>query len=553
MIYAIWLDILLALATHFWLRNYRPKSLLLLIAPILTIPGFLAYHLHSDPPSRHATFQIYAVFLGALLSSIIVYRVSPLHPLAKYPGPTLCKISKLWTMFIAYRGGLHLYHQALHVEYGPIVRVGPNELSIADKSFIPLILGSSGLPKGPLWEGRSFSSTNEKVNNTKLLSVKDPQRHAQLRKPWDQAFKATPLHSYGEILVEEVGKFTNLLEEKYRTSEDGKAHVDIARWISYLSFDFMGYMAFGTEFNLVRNGDKDGVFENLESAIFWPSVLQHIPWVTPMMHAVPFAGTSIKKFAAFAMTQAKIRCGKNAQKRDLFHFMLDALESDPKKDPLPFIFNTSVTAIVAGSDTTATALCTIVYYLMRYPASLARLRRELDEAFSFEDCAPVNISQLAELEFLNAVANEALRLQPPLPNSLQRAPPEGSEGKMCGTTYIPEGTAVIIPPYTLHRDPEYFSPRSEEFWPERWIVKDDPTVVLDLDAFIPFSYGPANCAGKPLAMQELRYITAVLVRQFDIVPETGFDLETWEEGLKDRFLLAKGPLPVVISPRQSAR
>ncbi|KAF9472668.1 high nitrogen upregulated cytochrome P450 monooxygenase 2 [Pholiota conissans] len=552
MISAILLDILLALATHFWLRNYRPKSLLLLIAPILTIPGFLAYRSNFVPPSTHSTFQIYAIFLGALLSSIVVYRVSPLHPLAKYPGPTICKISKLWTAFVAYRGRLHLYHQALHAEYGPIVRVGPNELSIADKSFIPHILGSPGLPKGPLWDGRSFSSTNEKFNNYKLLGVRNPQRHAQLRKPWNQAFKATPLHIYGETLVEEVGKFTVLLE-KCRRSEDGRAHVDIARWISYLSFDFMGSMAFGAEFNLVRNGDKDGVFKNLESAIFWPSILQHVPWVTQMVHAVPFAGASMKKFGAFAMTQAKIRCGKDVQKRDLFHYMLDALESDPKNDPMPFIFNNSVTAIIAGSDTTATALCTIVYYLMRYPAYVARLRRELDEAFSFEDCAPIDISQLAELEFLNAVANEALRLLPPFPNSLQRAPPEGSEGKMCGTTFIPEGTAVIIPPYTLHRNPKYFSPRTEEFWPERWIVKNDPTIVLDLNAFIPFSYGPANCAGKPLAMQELRYITAVLVRQFNIEPETGFDLVSWEEDLKDRLVLAKGPLPVVISPRQSAR
>jgi cytochrome P450 len=110
---------------------------------------------------------------------------------------------------------------------------------------------------------------------------------------------------------------------------------------------------------------------------------------------------------------------------------------------------------------------------------------------------------------------------------------------------------VVIPPYTLHRHPAYFSPRTEEFWPERWLIKDDSAIVLDLEAFIPFSFGPANCAGKPLAMQELRYITAVLVRQFDITPEPGFELEGWEEDLKDRFVLAKGPLPVVISPRKN--
>lgn len=68
-------------------------------------------------------------------------------------------------------------------------------------------------------------------------------------------------------------------------------------------------------------------------------------------------------------------------------------------------------------------------------------------------------------------------------------------------------------------------------------------------AFIPFSHGPANCAGKLLALQELRYVTSVLVRQFNIAFEPGFAPDSWEEALVDRFVIAKGPLPVVITPR----
>lgn len=60
----------------------------------------------------------------------------------------------------------------------------------------------------------------------------------------------------------------------------------------------------------------------------WPSVLQHVPWVTRMIHAAPFAGASIKKFALFAMKQAKIRCDKDVQKHDLFYFMV-------RENPLP--------------------------------------------------------------------------------------------------------------------------------------------------------------------------------------------------------------------------
>ena len=66
-------------------------------------------------------------------------------------------------------------------------------------------------------------------------------------------------------------------------------------------------------------------------------------------------------------------------------------------------------------------------------------------------------------------------------------------------SYFPEGTAVSIHTLTLHRDPRNFSPFTDEFWPERWLIvkglMELPTsipkaeFVHNADAFIPFSYG----------------------------------------------------------------
>ena len=119
--------------------------------------------------------------------------------------------------------------------------------------------------------------------------------------------------------------------------------------------------------------------------------------------------------------------------------------------------------------------------------------------------------------------------------------------------FLPEGNSVQIPPFPVHRDPAYFHPRPKEFLPQRWFPEADsgPTsltlesdIVLERSAFIPFSMGPANCAGKSVALKQLRYVPAVLLRNFRFEFAAGYNSDRWEEELEDRFLMAKGELPL---------
>ena len=136
---------------------------------ILCLPStaLLTPHVESFPIAFALAF---ASFLSTILGSISLYRLSPLHPLAKYPGPTLCKLTKIWIAWISFGGRTHIYYKNLHDKYGPIVRIGeslfdiliesifnwlyyvllgPNELSIVNVELIPYIFGPQGLPKGP--------------------------------------------------------------------------------------------------------------------------------------------------------------------------------------------------------------------------------------------------------------------------------------------------------------------------------------------------------------------------------------------------------------------
>jgi cytochrome P450 len=61
--------------------------------------------------------------------------------------------------------------------------------------------------------------------------------------------------------------------------------------------------------------------------------------------------------------------------------------------------------------------------------------------------------------------------------------------------------------------------------------------------------GPANCAGRALALHEMRTVLAALVRRFDVVFAPGFEAKDWINQLKDHFLMIRGQLPVLVRDR----
>ncbi|KAL0573890.1 hypothetical protein V5O48_008062 [Marasmius crinis-equi] len=328
----------------------------------------------------------------------------------------------------------------------------------------------------------------------------------------------------------------------------GKQTVDLAEWISFFSYDFMGDMAAG--FELMRDGDVKGLWKIMESGIAIQSYTQHIPWMRPVVVALGALDSSGQKLREFVAHTAKTRAqkGTELEGEDISTYLLDEKNPNPRPISSDVYAAEATLAIVAGSDTTATSISCIFFYIVNDKPMFDRLRAEIDASFPPEQgVAPhEDTARLAALPFLNAVINEALRLQPPVPTGLQRAPEAGSGGKMVGSIFVSEGTSVTIPPYALHRDPRYFSPDPDRFWPDRWLKEN---VELNQAAFIPFSVGPMNCVGKSLAQVELRAVIATLVQRFDMDFEDGWDRSRWEGDLEDFFVFRKGALPMALRQR----
>lgn len=148
--------------------------------------------------------------------------------------------------------------------------------------------------------------------------------------------------------------------------------------------------------------------------------------------------------------------------------------------------------ILAGSETVATALSGMLYYLLEEPSCLARLTDEIRSSFKSEK--EININSAAPLRYLNAVLEESMRLYPPVPAALPRMVPE--PGQIICDRFVPAGVSVGLPHYSCyHSAQNFFEP--DVFHPERWLDGEDSRFKDDRkDAFRPFSHGPRNCLGK---------------------------------------------------------
>jgi cytochrome P450 len=144
--------------------------------------------------------------------------------------------------------------------------------------------------------------------------------------------------------------------------------------------------------------------------------------------------------------------------------------------------------VIAGSETTATALSCITYYLLKNEDILRKVQQEIRSAFnSYEE---INNTRAASLKYLTAVCMEGMRIYPPLPFPLPRVAPKG--GETVDGHFLPEGTIVSTNPFAASMSKENF----EDPWsfkPDRWLDQNSSDVS---EASQPFSCGARSCMGR---------------------------------------------------------
>jgi cytochrome P450 len=205
--------------------------------------------------------------------------------------------------------------------------------------------------------------------------------------------------------------------------------------------------------------------------------------------------------------------------------------------------------MIAGTETTASALSGITYNLLANPSSLTKLVHEIRTAFPDPD--DVTLQQCSGLPYLSAVISEGLRMYPPIPGTAPRIVPEG--GLVIGGRFVPGETVVGVHHLAAYRNPEHFRD-PDDFRPERWLRGDDcekggagdgGDFGQDrLGAVMPFGTGPRACLGRNLAYHEMRLLLVTTLLRFDL--ELCAESRGWAEGQRSWLFWEKKQLRVVL-------
>ncbi|KAJ2988814.1 hypothetical protein NUW58_g3778 [Xylaria curta] len=538
-----------------------------IIASHLTLCGATLYYL-SRFDDGLATILGRVVVLGVaylagLFSSMVVYRLY-FHRLSSFRGPRLAPVTKLWHVWHVRDSTNFLFQEEIYKKYGSIVRTGPNEITIFNPAAFELLDGFGNETTRDVWYDIIRPRTS-------AVFTRDKVEHKEGRKFWGQGLSnkadldvAAAMNDYYPRIAGLVRELSNCI------GSFGLNPVDVDQVMSWYSWDVMGEVLFGEDFNLTKSKVTHPGIKHRDRALALAGPLSDAIWIALLgFQLCPPVGivNDWHNMIRFCEDHMKLRLGRGGNnKTDMAAYFIDEYEktanTKSKKTRDLHLAGTAVTAVVAGSDTTRAVLVGMWWFLSKYPEHAKKVQAEVDGV----DVNDVNA--LAALPHVNGVINESLRLVPPVMTGGNRI--TGPNGMLVDDVLIPPGVKVTCPKYVLHRSTlrqlsrayrryvsaDLFAVEScwaqpNEFIPERWYSR--PELILDKRAFAPFSTGARYCLGKSMALNSLRLVLATLLQDYDVSFSPDYDEDTLWRDMRDQVTCQPGAVFCIFKPRKAAK
>ncbi|OJD35553.1 cytochrome p450 [Diplodia corticola] len=501
-----------------------------------------------------ASLAIFATgFLSSLAVSTIVYRLF-FHRLRKFPGPLGAKISKFYSLYLSRNIQYHFELDKLHEKYGDVVRTGPRELSIARISPLNQIITCG--------KGNFYGMAETRIERQGLPFKMDPEDHRRGRRAWEISMTPQQVARYNDGMQSTISLFLDrLTEPKYL----GKP-VNVTDWISWLGYDIMGVVGFGRDFDCLRNATDHAAIKQMHEFGFALGLLKHVPWLGNILGRMPGGQSAMEPYARYCrdLVREKMKAVHSTSEKadaptDILAWLIQAFE---EKKPwgaktIEGLDDDTRSLVMAGADTATATMTNFFYYLSLHPSIQQDLYTAISAsvpASALADPSTLTPDLLDRVPLLEAIVNETLRLQPPIPSGNPRVtPPEGLyvRDAKYGDISIPGNTVVLMPQWVIQRDERYFG-RANDFVPTRWIAGSPEAGLLhDRSAWFPFQLGTYYCVGQKLAMWELKSVLARTIAKFEVSFADGEDGKKFITGSRDCWTLMLPELKVCFKERKS--
>lgn len=269
------------------------------------------------------------------------------------------------------------------------------------------------------------------------------QEHARMRKILSHTFSPEALRTQEPLLQKPVRE---LMQEVDHERLNNEGIVDLEKWYTWIAFDMIGDTSFGEPFNCVLEPDHRSwplMLSRVRKVITGLSGLKSIApsfsllqWLLPGSILQKSVLQHVVNRLAFDLDQVKNRIASKPSRGDVLSSIVNQNYENGSLDDTEIMANASL-FILAGTETVATLLSAVTYFLTQDPGALSNLTVEIRE--NFKDESLLTVQNLAHTPYLNACIEEAMRLIPPVPEGLPRVtPPEGEH--ICGQ-WVPGGVS----------------------------------------------------------------------------------------------------------------
>ncbi|KAF3385185.1 Cytochrome P450 monooxygenase yanH, partial [Penicillium rolfsii] len=480
---------------------------------------------------------------------IYTYFFSPLSHIPN--AGRLAPISRfLWEFPLEYRGQLTLELPKIHKRLGPLVRIGPNEVSFYSLDIYKKVhAASSPFVKDPRVYGQFVQD-----GHPALFSITDSKEHAQRRRHMGVLFNRSRVPSLIPIMSEQISRFNTLLAELCQ-----KEPIDLIPTCRALEADIMSRFAFGSPIGAI-----DSLATGKELSVIKENDLKSLKM--PLYTKFPFASQIYDSIANFIFDVTGRDLSSVASSRwfDTWaNEQLDASQDSEKAADISFLkvmagprlttqsaLSEAKEMLGPGTDTTSATLAHILWALSLNKALQEKLFVKLEQANW-----PTDMAALESIPLLVACVKEGIRWTGAAAAMLPRIVPKG--GSLLGAKFVAGGTMISSSPIWYLHD-EIAFPEPHKYRPGRWLSDDvSEANTLRNEYYIPFSKGPGTCVGVHFAYLELFLSVSQILKNYSIdtccESIVSSDVEAVLPPRREWVAaVPKGPLYVSLRPRDFA-